>query len=66
MNNYVLEWSCRQNAFHIQEENLAIEKNLNHLLDNNKTDYIVICRGTREQCDHQAKRFRAYLMRREK
>ena len=66
MTNCVLEWSQRQNAFHIQDEDTAIEKNLNALLDNRKSDYIVICRGTRRDCERQAGRFRAYLVRRDR
>ena len=62
---WVLEWSAKQNAFHIQLASWAEEKNLNNLLDNRGHDYIMICIGSREKCDKQAARFRKLLVERE-
>ena len=62
---WVLEWSKRQNAFHIQEVAGMVEKNLNAMLNNQGGDYIVLCVGTRGEVDKQADRFRHYLMQRE-
>tara|TARA_R110000782_G_scaffold268695_1_gene365630 strand:- start:57 stop:275 length:219 start_codon:yes stop_codon:yes gene_type:complete len=63
--NWVLEWSKRQNAFHIQEEQRAVEKNLNNLLNNEGSDYITLCIGSRTKCDRAADKYRHYLMDRE-
>lgn len=63
---WVLEWSQRQNAFHIQRAQSAMETNLNSLLSNNKTDYITVMIGSREKCDAVADKARHYIKEREK
>lgn len=62
--NYVLEWSQSQNAFHIQEAKISVEKNLNSMIDDRPSDYIPLCIATRAECEKQADRFRHYLAKR--
>ena len=62
----VLEWSRKQNAFHIQPARYAVESNLNALLDNDANDYIPIMIGSREDCDKVASIYRGRLIEREK
>lgn len=58
---WVLEWSKKQNAFHIDEAQRTVERNLNAMINDDSCDYITLCIGTRESCDAQANRFRHYL-----
>ena len=62
---WVLEWSKRQNAFHIQEAGRAIESNLQAMVSERVCDYITVMIGSREDCDKTADRFRHYLKKRE-
>lgn len=62
---YVLEWSRKQNAFHIQPEGKAVEMNLQALVSNYERDYATIAIGAREHCEMVAKHFRPYLKQRE-
>lgn len=48
---YVLEWSKSQNATHIHELELALEKNLSAFVGDIKMDYIALAQGTREHCE---------------
>ena len=63
---WVLEWSSRQNAFHIQTAETSVERNLVNMIRDQSTDYITICIGTREECDSPADRFRHYLVARQR
>lgn len=60
-NLFVLEWSKKQNAFHIQTAMLTVEKNLNVLLAGDETDYVPIMIGTREECEIVQRRYRNRL-----
>ena len=64
-NSYVLEWSKKQNALHIHQTKVMIEKNLNNLLSDSGSDYIVIFQGSREGCDKYANKFRPHLVNRD-
>ena len=64
-NLYVLEWSGRQNAFHIHKAKSCIESNLNALLSDIRTDYVVLMIGSREDCDRVANVYRKRLIERE-
>lgn len=65
MSNYVLEWSRKQNAFHIQEAALMVNKNLSAMIDDRASDYIVLGIGPRAEIDKLADKYRHYLARRE-
>jgi len=58
---YVLEWSKKQNAFHIQSALSAVEHNLNLLLGGGESDYLVIMIGTRDECEVIRRRYRQRL-----
>ncbi len=58
---YVLEWSKKQNAFHIQTALLSVEWNLAVLLAGESTDYIPIMFGTRAECEVIHRRYRNRL-----
>jgi len=58
---YVLEWSKKQNAFHIQTALLTVERNLNVLLAGESTDYLPIMIGTRTGCEIMQRRYRDRL-----
>ena len=58
---YILEWSKKQNAFHIQSALLTVEENLNALLAGESTDYVPIAFGTREECEVIYRRYRDRL-----
>jgi hypothetical protein len=60
--SYVLEWSKKQNAFHIQETKVMIEKNLNNMIGDGSNDYIVVFQGSREGCDTVASKLRSRLV----
>ena len=64
-NIMVLEWTKKQNAFHIQSMEVCAEKNLNALLDNQSSDYIPIYFGTDDECRVVASRWRRKLQQRE-
>jgi len=58
---FTLEWSKKQNAFHIQAALLTVEKNLNALLGDKSTDYVTLMIGTRDECEVIQKRYRHKL-----
>ena len=58
---WVLEWSKKQNSFHVQEVGNMIESNLNKLLNNHSSDYITLGIGPRSEIDKLADRYRSYL-----
>lgn len=60
-NLFTLEWSKKQNAFHIQSALSTVERNLNALLADESTDYVTIMIGTREECEVIHKRYRDRL-----
>lgn len=59
--NYVLEWSESQRAFHIQEAAEMIEKNIDAFMNNRSSDYIVICIAPLDICEKRADILRHYL-----
>ncbi len=58
---YVLEWSKKQNAFHIHSALLTVERNLNVLLAGESTDYVPIMIGTEAECEVIHRRYRNRL-----
>ena len=62
----VLEWSKKQNAFHIHRLDYCIESNLNALVSNESRDYIPVMIGSREDCQKVAARYRERLADRER
>jgi len=59
--SWVLEWSRKQNSFHIQKEASAIESNLNALVSDYARDYILLHRGARDECERAASNWRHRL-----
>ena len=64
-NTFVLEWSKKQNAFHVQDVDLMMNKNISALIDDRGSDYIVLGIGSREKIDQLADKYRHYIARRE-
>lgn len=64
---FVLEWSQRQNCFHIQPLERTLSFNRGLYLDNIKTinDYRPIYVGTREECGRTAEACRDTLQKRD-
>lgn len=64
---YVLEWSQRQNCFHIQPLERTLSFNRGLYQDNIRTvnDYRPIHVGTREECDKAADACRGTLQERD-
>lgn len=62
----VLEWSKKQNAFHLIPLETAIEKNLNSLISDEASDYIPVMAGSRSDCEAVANHYRRRLVEREK
>lgn len=61
----ILEWSKKQNAFHIHPITTAIEKNINALIANDDRDYVPVMAGSREDCEVFASKYRERLLQRE-
>lgn len=63
---WVVEWSKKQNALHIQELRVAMETNLSAFIGNESIDYIQLYQGSREQCDRMIVQIRERLIQRDK
>jgi hypothetical protein len=61
---YTLEWSQRQQAFHIQPLHETVRKNRDAFVQNRRTDYIVIHVGTQAECQLGADTLRSTAERR--
>ena len=66
MNEYCLEWSKKQNNFHVQKLVYTLAKNQESFIKNTSHDYIVIMVGTFEVCTEMADTHRETLVEREK
>ena len=62
---YILEWSKKQNACHIDEINRSLERNLNNMIANEDNDYIPLHIGSREECEQVLNSYRRYLIERD-
>ena len=63
---WVLEWSKKQNCFHVQRAEWLCTKNFNYFLqDEALNDYHVIFVGSREEVDKIADKHRAILFERD-
>jgi hypothetical protein len=62
---WVLEWSNKQNAFHVQPAINSMESNLNKLISGGRCDYITVFIGTQDACHEVAANYRHYLKSRE-
>ena len=66
MSDYCLEWSKKQNNFHVQKLVYTLAKNQDCFIKNTSHDYIVIMVGTFEVCTEMADTHRETLIDREK
>ena len=51
---WTLEWSAKQNAFHIQPIVRTLASNQERFLDNKPGDYLVLMVGSKETCQDMA------------
>lgn len=65
MKQYVLEWSKKQNAFHIQPVEISLSRNQECFLRNGISDYIVLMIGTFDVVTNMADHHREKLIERE-
>lgn len=62
---FVLEWSKKQNSFHLHEAKACIESNLSAFIGNETRDYIPVMIGSRDDCEFILNKYRHRLMERE-
>lgn len=58
---FVLEWSKKNNSFHIQELSNSLAMNQRNLISDWATDYIILMVGTKEVCQQMADNWRERL-----
>lgn len=63
---HVLEWSKRQNAFHIQALVHTVTRNQMAFVDNRTHDFLVLFVGEKEACHQMADNWRNRLRERSK
>ena len=63
---YCLEWSKKQNCFHVQKLAYTLAKNQQAFILDTSHDYIIIMIGTFEVCTEMANTHRETLVDREK
>lgn len=61
---FILEWSSKQNSFHIQTLQDCIMSNIESFAREKSTDYIPLMIGTREECDYFSNRYSKKLLER--
>ena len=62
---YCLEWSKKQNCFHVQKLAYTLAKNQQAFIADTSNDYIVIMVGTLEVCTAMADTHESVLIERE-
>lgn len=63
-NTYVLEWSQKQNSFHVQQLSASVKGNQRAFMQNRSCDYIVLHVGTEQECSNTADMLRPTLVNR--